>query len=78
MKARSDWAEANTIIQSNYTGAVSILDTVASAYSSQKKGTQSLELVQWLGNAVGRAIIIMEVPRQIYRISFGIEESPIS
>src|SRR4249919_4030375 len=28
MKARSDWKEANLILQSNFTGAVSILDKV--------------------------------------------------
>src|ERR1700730_18003021 len=39
IKARSDWKEAERIIQSNYTGAVSILDIVAEYYSQQKKGT---------------------------------------
>jgi short-subunit dehydrogenase len=39
MKARGDWNEANRIIQSNYTGAVSILDRMANEYARQKKGT---------------------------------------
>ena len=38
MKARTEWPEANTIIQSNYTGAVSILDKVANHYAEQKNG----------------------------------------
>ena len=38
IKARNDWNEANLIIQSNYTGAVSILDKVANEYVAQKKG----------------------------------------
>lgn len=38
-KARSDWQEANTILQSNYAGAVSILDKIANYFESQKKGT---------------------------------------
>src|SRR5689334_10049743 len=38
IKARADWTEANTILQSNYTGAVSILDKVANYYAEQKKG----------------------------------------
>lgn len=38
-KARSNWSEANAIIQSNYSGAVSILDKIANEYSRQKKGT---------------------------------------
>ena len=38
-KARSEWAEANTILQSNYSGAVSILDKVANYFEAQKKGT---------------------------------------
>lgn len=37
-KARTDWHEAERIIQTNYTGAVSILDRVADHYSLQKKG----------------------------------------
>ena len=39
MKARTDWSEAEKILESNYTGAVSILDKVANEYSNQKKGT---------------------------------------
>jgi decaprenylphospho-beta-D-erythro-pentofuranosid-2-ulose 2-reductase len=39
MKARSDWQEAERIIQTNYTGAVSILDKVANYYAQQKQGT---------------------------------------
>src|SRR5205814_4384390 len=39
MKARTDWSEAHRIIQSNYTGAVSILDRIANLYALQKKGT---------------------------------------
>jgi decaprenylphospho-beta-D-erythro-pentofuranosid-2-ulose 2-reductase len=39
MKARNNWSEANLILQSNYTGAVSILDKIANEYISQKKGT---------------------------------------
>lgn len=38
-KARTDWNEALRIIQSNYVGAVSILDIVANHYASQKRGT---------------------------------------
>src|SRR6476469_7004850 len=38
IKARSDWNEANLIIQSNYSGAISILDKVANEYVAQKKG----------------------------------------
>ena len=38
-KARSEWAEANTILQSNYSGAVSILDKVANYFEAKKKGT---------------------------------------
>src|SRR2546421_3239751 len=38
-KARTDWKEAERIIHSNYTGAVSILDIVADHLSSQRKGT---------------------------------------
>jgi short-subunit dehydrogenase len=37
-KARTDWNEAERIIQTNYTGAVSILDRVADHYALQKKG----------------------------------------
>lgn len=37
--ARSDWKEAEKIIHSNYTGAVSILNTISSVYAGQKKGT---------------------------------------
>lgn len=37
-KARTDWSEAERIIQTNYTGAVSILDRVADHYALQKKG----------------------------------------
>ena len=39
IKARSDWGEANTILQSNYAGAVSVLDKIANYFESQKKGT---------------------------------------
>jgi decaprenylphospho-beta-D-erythro-pentofuranosid-2-ulose 2-reductase len=39
IKARTDWSEAHRIIQSNYTGAVSILDRIANLYALQKKGT---------------------------------------
>lgn len=38
-KARHNWQEAERIIHTNYTGAVSILDKVADFYSSQKAGT---------------------------------------
>ena len=38
-KAMNDWQETNTIIQTNYTGAVSILNIVAAHYHSVKKGT---------------------------------------
>ena len=38
IKARNDWNEAQLIIQSNYTGAVSILDKVANQYAAEKKG----------------------------------------
>lgn len=38
-KAEREWSEAQNIIESNYTGAVSILNVVAAAYSKQKKGT---------------------------------------
>ena len=39
MKARTDWNEANLILQSNYVGAVSILDKVANEYAKNKNGT---------------------------------------
>jgi len=39
LKARTDWKEANLILQSNYVGAVSILDKVANEYAKNKKGT---------------------------------------
>ena len=39
LKARTDWKEANLILQSNYVGAVSILDKVANQYVKNKKGT---------------------------------------
>src|ERR1700730_879957 len=38
-KARMDWKEAERIIHSNYTGAVSILDIIADHLSRQKQGT---------------------------------------
>ncbi|MGB8192136.1 MAG: SDR family oxidoreductase, partial [Chitinophagaceae bacterium] len=38
-KARSNWPEAERILHTNYTGAVSVLDRAADYYSSQKKGT---------------------------------------
>src|SRR5436305_3241797 len=34
IKARTDWKEAQLIIESNYTGAVSVLDQVANRYAS--------------------------------------------
>src|SRR6185295_18193318 len=34
-KARNDWQEANIIVQSNYTGAVSILDKIAKYFESE-------------------------------------------
>jgi len=37
--ARVNWSEAEKIIHSNYTGAVSILNIVSNYYSEQKKGT---------------------------------------
>ncbi len=37
--AANVWAEASAIIETNYTGAVSILNVVAQAYESQKEGT---------------------------------------
>src|SRR5205085_10668988 len=38
IRARNEWSEADLIIQSNYSGAVSILDKIANYYSEQKKG----------------------------------------
>ena len=38
MKARTDWQEAERILHTNYTGAVSILDRVADHYAQQKQG----------------------------------------
>ena len=38
-KAESEWNESLAIIETNYTGAVSILNVVAEQYSKQKKGT---------------------------------------
>jgi len=38
VKARSEWNEAHLILQSNYTGAVSVLDKVANDYAKQKNG----------------------------------------
>jgi decaprenylphospho-beta-D-erythro-pentofuranosid-2-ulose 2-reductase len=37
-KAEHDWTEAQKIIESNYTGAVSILNVVGEAYSNRKHG----------------------------------------
>jgi len=37
-KAEKDWSEAERIIQTNYTGAVSILNIVANDYEAKKKG----------------------------------------
>jgi short-subunit dehydrogenase len=37
--ARTNWAESERIIQTNYTGAVSILNVVSNYYAAQKKGT---------------------------------------
>lgn len=39
MKARTDWQEAERILHTNYTGAVSILDRIADHYSDKKQGT---------------------------------------
>jgi decaprenylphospho-beta-D-erythro-pentofuranosid-2-ulose 2-reductase len=39
MKARTDWQEAERILHTNYTGAVSILDRIADYYAAQKRGT---------------------------------------
>ncbi|HWV69129.1 SDR family oxidoreductase [Chitinophaga sp.] len=38
-KAQENWQEAATIINSNYTGAVSILNIVAESYEARKQGT---------------------------------------
>lgn len=38
-KAQENWQEAATIINSNYTGAVSILNVVAESYAARKQGT---------------------------------------
>lgn len=38
-KAESDWNEAKKIIDSNYTGAVSVLNVVAETYAKRKYGT---------------------------------------
>ena len=38
-KARHNWQEAERILHTNYTGAVSILDAVADEYAAQKSGT---------------------------------------
>ncbi len=38
-KAQENWQEAATIINSNYTGAVSILNIVAESYAARKQGT---------------------------------------
>ncbi|HYF33154.1 MAG TPA: SDR family oxidoreductase [Chitinophagaceae bacterium] len=38
-KARHNWQEAASILHTNYTGAVSILDAAADAYAAQKSGT---------------------------------------
>lgn len=37
--ARADWQESQRIIETNYTGAVSILNIVSNDYAAQKKGT---------------------------------------
>lgn len=39
VKALTDWAEAEKIIHTNYTGAVSICQMAANYFASQKKGT---------------------------------------
>src|SRR5688572_18218708 len=39
VRARDNWDEANRIIQSNYIGAVSVLDKIANQYAANKKGT---------------------------------------
>lgn len=38
-KAQENWQETATIINSNYTGAVSILNIVAESYAARKQGT---------------------------------------
>lgn len=38
-KARHNWQEAERILHTNYTGAVSILDAAADHYAAQKNGT---------------------------------------
>lgn len=38
-KARHDWKEAERILHTNYTGAVSVLDAAADYYAAQKSGT---------------------------------------
>ncbi|HYC28792.1 MAG TPA: SDR family oxidoreductase [Chitinophagaceae bacterium] len=38
-KARTDWQEAERILHTNYTGAVSVLDRIADHYAAQKQGT---------------------------------------
>jgi len=38
-KAMTDWQETETIIQTNYTGAVSVLNIAASYYATIQKGT---------------------------------------
>lgn len=38
-KARHNWQEAERILQTNYTGAVSVLDAAADHYAAQKAGT---------------------------------------
>ncbi|HVI46164.1 MAG TPA: SDR family oxidoreductase [Chitinophaga sp.] len=37
-KAQEDWTEARTIIDTNYTGAVSVLNVVAESYAAKKAG----------------------------------------
>ena len=37
-KARTEWKEAEKIIQTNYTGAVSILNVISNYYASQRSG----------------------------------------
>lgn len=39
MKARTDWQETERILQTNYVGAVSVLDRIADHYAAQKSGT---------------------------------------
>ncbi len=38
-KARTDWKEAERIIQTNYTGAVSILNVISNDFAAKKAGT---------------------------------------